>query len=55
MSTYCIGDIHGCFAEFLKFLKKIEFNPKEDHLLLTGDLIGRGPNSVETIEYIMTL
>lgn len=55
MSTYCIGDIHGCFAEFLKFLKKIAFNPKEDHLLLTGDLIGRGPNSVETLEYIMTL
>ncbi len=55
MSTYCVGDIHGCFAEFLKILKKIKFNPKEDLLLLTGDLIGRGPNSVETIEYIMDL
>lgn len=55
MATYCIGDIHGCFVEFLKLLEKLKFDPQHDHLVLTGDLIGRGPQSPETLKYIMHL
>lgn len=55
MATYCIGDIHGCFVEFLQLLEKMQFNPDKDKLLLTGDLIGRGPYPLETMNYIMHL
>ena len=52
MSNYAIGDIQGCYREFIDLLNKIEFDPKEDKLWLVGDLINRGPNSLETIDYI---
>ncbi len=55
MATYVIGDIHGCFVEFLMLLEKMRFNPDKDHLILTGDLLGRGPYSLETLNYIMHL
>ncbi len=55
MATYCIGDIHGCCDEFLKMLDLIKFDDKSDELLLTGDLIGRGPYPVETMREIMSL
>ena len=53
MSTFVFGDLHGCFDEFSKLLDKINFNPKSDNLILTGDLIGRGPKGLETLEYLL--
>lgn len=53
MSTYAIGDIQGCFDEFMALLEKINFNPKTDHLLLAGDLVNRGPKSLETLRFII--
>lgn len=55
MSTYVFGDLHGCFDEFIKLLEKVNFNPKLDNLVLTGDLIGRGPKPLETLEYLLNL
>lgn len=55
MATYCIGDIHGCRDEFLKLLDTIKFDDHKDELILTGDLIGRGPLPVETMEEIFKL
>ena len=52
MATYIIGDLQGCYKEFKALLAKIAFNPKQDTLYLVGDLINRGPNSLETLEYI---
>ncbi|WP_343192696.1 symmetrical bis(5'-nucleosyl)-tetraphosphatase [Buchnera aphidicola (Taiwanaphis decaspermi)] len=52
MSTYLIGDIHGCYVEFKKLLKKISFNIYKDKLWLTGDLIYRGPDSFKVLKYI---
>ncbi len=55
MSIYCIGDIHACYDEFRELLKLMEFNPANDELLLTGDIIGRGPKPLETVRYLMKL
>ncbi|NRA82520.1 MAG: symmetrical bis(5'-nucleosyl)-tetraphosphatase [Gammaproteobacteria bacterium] len=52
MATYFIGDIQGCFDELMLLLKKINFDHHCDTLYLTGDLIGRGPKALETLEFI---
>lgn len=42
-----LGDIHGCRDEFLMLLKKAKFKQGEDDLILAGDLVDKGPYSVE--------
>ncbi|WP_404375555.1 symmetrical bis(5'-nucleosyl)-tetraphosphatase [Vreelandella aquamarina] len=55
MSTYVIGDLHGCHAEFVRLLEKIHFNPTSDTLWLVGDLINRGPDSLACLEEVKAL
>lgn len=55
MSTYVIGDVHGCHDELKRLLDVIKFNPYFDKLIFVGDLIGRGPNSLEVLEFIIKL
>ncbi|QNS01872.1 MAG: symmetrical bis(5'-nucleosyl)-tetraphosphatase [Buchnera aphidicola (Pentalonia nigronervosa)] len=55
MSTYFIGDIHGCFNELQLLLKKVLFNHKKDDLWITGDLVSRGPDSLKVLRYLYTL
>ncbi len=52
---YVIGDIKGCFDELQAMLKLIAFNSDKDELWLVGDLINRGPKSVETLRFLKTL
>lgn len=53
MATYVIGDIHGCDRSFNALLKKINFKPNTDKIYLVGDLINRGPRSVDVLERIL--
>lgn len=55
MSTYVFGDLQGCFEEFQRLLEAIDYDPANDSLWFVGDLINRGPNNLETIEFIMDL
>ena len=55
MAVYCIGDIHGCYDEFRHLLEEMAFNPACDELLLTGDIIGRGPKPLDTVRFIRDL
>lgn len=55
MATYIIGDLHGCFDEFQALLKQVNFNPTQDELWLTGDLIARGDKSLECLRFVKAL
>ena len=55
MATYLIGDVHGCFDELIALLEQVAFTPDVDTLWLTGDLVARGPGSLEVLRYVKSL
>ena len=55
MSLYAIGDIHGCYDSFRRLLDKINFDENNDSLWLTGDLVGRGTQSLETLRFLESI
>jgi bis(5'-nucleosyl)-tetraphosphatase (symmetrical) len=55
MSTYLFGDIQGCFDELQHLLDKINYDPNKDRLGFVGDLVNRGPKSLETLRFIKNL
>lgn len=55
MTVYAIGDLQGCLDQFQALLEKIAFDPQRDRLWLAGDLVSRGPKSLETLRYVRDL
>ncbi len=55
MATYAVGDIQGCFASLQALLEKCSFSPEFDRLWLVGDLVNRGPRSLETLRFVKGL
>src|SRR5687768_5856590 len=55
MSIYAIGDVQGCFEPLMRLLEKIAFDPKQDYLWFTGDIVNRGPHSLESLRFIKSL
>lgn len=55
MAYYWIGDIQGCDQPFGHLLEKIDFSPSRDQLVILGDLINRGPDSVAVLRRLMAL
>lgn len=55
MATYAVGDIQGCFDSFQNLLRKCAFDPSTDRLWLVGDLVNRGPRSLETLRFVKEL
>lgn len=50
--VYVVGDIHGCFSKLQAELDKLGFDPTQDHLVSTGDLVDRGPESEQVLEWL---
>ncbi|WP_221075930.1 symmetrical bis(5'-nucleosyl)-tetraphosphatase [Agarivorans aestuarii] len=55
MATYFVGDIQGCLDELKALLKQCKFSAKKDQLWLAGDLVARGPKSLETLRFVKDL
>lgn len=55
MAVYAIGDIQGCHDEFQSLLGRLDFEPARDRLWLTGDLVARGPQSLEVLRTVRAL
>ncbi|AVF94132.1 symmetrical bis(5'-nucleosyl)-tetraphosphatase [Vibrio diabolicus] len=55
MATYIVGDIQGCFDELQRLLEQVSFSAKKDQLWLAGDLVARGPKSLETLRFVKSL
>lgn len=51
MATWVIGDVHGCWRTLQRLLESIEWDPDRDSLWFVGDLVNRGPSSLEVLRW----
>ena len=55
MTTWAVGDIQGCHDELRTLVAQLGFRADRDQLWFTGDLVNRGPRSLETLRYVRSL
>jgi bis(5'-nucleosyl)-tetraphosphatase (symmetrical) len=55
MATYIVGDLQGCYSPLCQLLDRVKFDPVTDTLWLTGDLVNRGPESLECLRFVKSL
>ena len=55
MATYAVGDLQGCLEPLKCLLEQVKFDPAQDKLWLVGDLVNRGPASLETLRFLYAM
>ena len=49
---FVVGDVHGCFRTLERALEGLDFDPERDRLFGVGDLVNRGPHSIEALQWL---
>ena len=51
MGTYVIGDVHGCYSQFMELLARIEEKDPDARFILVGDIVSRGSQDAEMLAW----
>src|SRR5688572_25801787 len=55
MAVYAVGDVQGCYEALCCVLQQVGFDPAQDRLWLVGDIVNRGPQSLEVLRFVRSL
>lgn len=55
MTLYAVGDLQGCLTPLKQLLERVDFQPGRDQLWAVGDLVNRGPQSLETLRFLLQM
>ena len=55
MKTIVMSDLHGCYEEFKELLVAVNYVSSSDKLVVAGDLVDRGPESLKVVEWLRSM